>query len=154
MKMMHRGTSSRSKVDLEEEIETIGGRMDSHSDREHQRLNLHVFKNDVPKAINLLGDMVVNSSINEGELELAKQDVIGELEDAFKRYAETSLENAHFNSFRDHYLGQPKKGNLDNIPLLNTHHINEWRANNLVGDHIVVVATGDVDHKAVVEQVE
>jgi processing peptidase subunit beta len=154
LKMMERGTTSRSKAEIEEEIENVGSKLDYHTDREHQRLNMHVFKDDVSKAISLLGDMVVNSSINDGELELAKQDVINELENMHKQYQETSIENAHFNSFRDHYLGQPKKGNLDNIPQINTNSIREYRAANYVGDHIVVVATGDVDHQAVVQQVE
>jgi processing peptidase subunit beta len=121
--MMTKGTTSRSKADIVDEMEHLGARFDSHTDREFQRLNMHCFRDDVPKAINLLGDMVVNSSINEGEFELTKQDVIAEHENMYKSLFETSIENAHFNSYRDHYLGQPKKGNRDNIAQLNTHQI-------------------------------
>lgn len=154
LKMLSRGTASRSKADIDAELDTIGARFEAHTDREHQSVNLHVFKEDVSRAIALLGDMVVNSSVELGEFELAKQEVIAELEHSYKETEATSLENAHFNSFRDHYLGQPRKGNLDNIPQLSTHDIKEWRAANYVGDHLVVVATGDVDHQAVVQQVE
>ena len=33
LKMMERGTTSRSKAEIEEEIENVGGKLDSHTDR-------------------------------------------------------------------------------------------------------------------------
>ena len=36
---------------------------------------MHVFKNDVGKAVEILGDIVMNSKIEPGEIELTKEEV-------------------------------------------------------------------------------
>ena len=38
-----------------------------------------------------------------------------EQEDNHHRYIETTLENSHFNIYREHMMGQPIKGDRDNI---------------------------------------
>lgn len=50
-------------------------------------------------------------------------------------------------------IGQPIKGEADQIGNLNSDVLNQYRAANYFGDNIVVVGTGAVDHEAFVEQV-
>ena len=113
-RMALRGTNNRSKTALAEEIENMGGRYSAHSDREYTQYGLQVFKGDAAKAVGILGDMLCNGSLNSAELELVKEEVSAEHEDNHNRYVETTLENAHFNSFREHMMGQPIKGDRDN----------------------------------------
>jgi len=63
------------------------------------------------------------------------------------------LENAHFNSFRDHMLGQPKHGDRDNIQNLTVDALQRYRAANYFGDNIVIVGTGAVNHEQFVDSV-
>jgi hypothetical protein len=59
--------------------------------------------------------MISNNAWNTSEFELLKEEVSAEHEDNHHRYEETTLENVHFNTFREHQLGQPKKGDRDNV---------------------------------------
>lgn len=153
-KMLTRGTAARSKVELAEEVENMGGVFNSHVDREFQNMKLQVFKDDVSRAISMLGDMVCNSTLNDQELELVKEEVLNEHEDNHHRYEETTLENSHFNAYREHMIGQPIKGDRDNNSAISSDFLNSYRSTNFYGDNIVVVATGDVSHDQIVEQVE
>jgi processing peptidase subunit beta len=123
-------------------------------EREQTSFSLQVFKNDASRAVKLLGDIISNPALNKGEFELAKEEVSQEHEANHTRYQETLLENAHFNSFREHMLGQPVKGDRDNTALLRVEHLKDFHTANYVGDNIVVVATGDVNHEQIVEQVQ
>jgi processing peptidase subunit beta len=152
--MLARGTNNRSKNDLSDEINNMGARYAGHSDREFTRLGLQVHRADAAKAVSILGDMVSNPQLNAAELELLKEQVSQEHEDNHNRYSETTLENCHFNSYREHMMGQPIKGDRDLTQTLGVDHLRDYYAANYVGKNIVVVATGDVNHAQIVDAVE
>jgi len=53
----------------------------------------------------MLGDMICNSSFNSAEFEMLKDEASIEHEEGHTRMVETTLENVHFNAFREHMLG-------------------------------------------------
>ena len=152
--MALRGTNSRSKTEIGEEIENMGARYSAKSDREQTNYCLQVLKGDAGKAVGLLGDMLTNNALNSAELELVKDEVSMEHEDNHNRFEETTIENAHFNSFREHMLGQPIKGDRDLTNTLTVNQLRDYHTANYYGDNMVVVATGDVSHDSIVDAVE
>ena len=63
------------------------------------------------------------------------------------------MENDHYNSYREHQLGQPIRGDLSSVENLNADVLNDFRAANFFGDNIVIVGTGSVNHEQFVDQV-
>ena len=114
---------------------------------------MRVFRGDVGKAVQILGDMICNSQLNGQELELVKEEVSQEHEENHHNYKETLLENAHFNIFREHMMGQPRKGDRDNTFNLKEDHVRDFHATNFFGDNVVVVGAGNIDHEQLVDQV-
>ena len=49
--MIARGTNSRSKTQLAQDIENMGARYSAHSDREFNRFGLQVFSGDAQRAV-------------------------------------------------------------------------------------------------------
>jgi predicted Zn-dependent peptidase len=70
--MLTRGTNSRSRTDFNNELQTLGARLHGESGREQTSIGLTVFKNDVSRAVNLLGDAISNTRLDAGELEILK----------------------------------------------------------------------------------
>ena len=66
---------------------------------------------------------------------------------------ETLIENAHFNVYREHMMGQPVKGDRDHLQNLTADHVREFHSNHFVGDNIVVVGAGNINHEEFVDQV-
>jgi len=152
--LLARGTTNRSKTEFAQECDNMGAVYESKADREWTRYSLQAFGGDAGRAVGLLGDIISNSTFNSGELELVKEEVSREHEANHTRYAETMLENIHFNSYRDHMIGQPIKGDRDLTATLGIDHVRNFHANNYYGDNIVVVATGDVNQDDIVEAAE
>jgi predicted Zn-dependent peptidase len=152
--MALRGTSNKSKSELASEIEQMGARYQAHSDREYTSYGLQTFKGDTGKAISLLGDIICNSALNPAELELVKDEVSMEHEDNHNRYSETTLENVHFNAFREHMMGQPIMGDRDVTQMIGAEELRNYQQANYFGDNVVVVATGDVSHDQIVDAVD
>jgi predicted Zn-dependent peptidase len=97
--------------------------------------------------------MICNSTINGNELELTKEQVSQEHEDNHNQYMETLIENVHFNVYREHMLGQPKKGDRDHLHSLTVDHLRDFHTTNYFGDNIVVVGAGNINHEEFVNQV-
>jgi predicted Zn-dependent peptidase len=152
-KMFMRGTPSRSKSEISETLEQMGAVYSSKTGREQSNLTLRVFKNDVNKAVQILGDLVSNSTLNKGELELVKEEVSQEHEDNHNRYEETLIENVHFNVYREHMLGQPTKGDRDLTQSLSVDHLRDFHTTNYFGDNLVVAGVGNINHEEFVSQV-
>lgn len=48
-------------------------------------------------------------------------------------------------------MGQPVKGDRDNVFNIKEDHIRGFHANNFYGDNIVVVGVGNIDHEQFTE---
>ena len=153
-KMMLRGTQSKSKSEIYEEIENMGAQYDARSEREYTRFTLAITKDQAPRAVQMLGDMISNSAFHSAELEMLKDEVSAEHEANHTRFTETLIENVHFNSFREHMIGQPIKGDRDLTHTLTLDNVRDYYNANYYGDNIVVVATGDVNHDEIVAAVD
>lgn len=80
-------------------------------------------------------------------MELVKEEVSQEHEENDHRYFETTIENAHFNVYREHMMGQPTKGDRDNTQNLRADHLREFHSTNYFGDNMVVVGAGNINHE-------
>lgn len=131
----------------------MGASFSTSVTREITNLNVTCFKGDLSRALNLISDAVANPTMDAGEFELAKQEQAAENETFNRNAEETILEACHFNSFRDHMLGQPIRGDRDNINNLTVDDLNNFKAANYTGENMVVVGTGAIEHEAFVNQV-
>lgn len=57
------GTNKRMQTELELEFENMGGHLNAYTSREFTVYQAKVFKNDVPKAVEILADIVQNSKV-------------------------------------------------------------------------------------------
>ena len=153
-KMLLRGTGSSSRSDIANEIQSMGARINADTDREITSLNLTCFKGDVSRGVALLGDAVCNATLDSAELEVAKQEQASANEAFNKDLEGTTLEAVHYNSFRDHMMGQPIRGDPDQLQNLTADTLQAYRAANYTGENIVVVGTGGVEHDALVDMVK
>lgn len=84
--MAFKGTKSRSRVGLEEEIENMGGHLNAYTSREHVTYYAKVLKKDVSKAVNILGDMMQNSAIKEEDVDRERGVILREMEEVSSKF--------------------------------------------------------------------
>lgn len=151
--MLGRGTSQRSKAEFSQELASLGAKVRGDTEREKSWTTVSVQKSDLDRAVNLLGDAISNATLEASEVELAKQELAAQHETNYSDYERTTLENVHFNSYRDHMLGQPTYGDRDQVQNLNADILQRYKAANYFGDNIVVVGSGAVNHDQFVDAV-
>jgi predicted Zn-dependent peptidase len=151
--LLFKGTKNRTKTQFEQQIENNGSTLDAYTSREHTLFHMTCFKNQVKNCVSILGDIIQNPSIDKNFVQDEKDTIKTELEESNKDTQETIMEGVHFNCFRDHQIGQPILGDIDNINNVTQDMIKEYHANNYVGKNMVVVGTGAVNHKEFVDMV-
>lgn len=74
-----KGTKRRSRHGLETEVENRGNQLNAYTSREFTLYHMLSFKNDVPHAVDVLGDMLCNSLYQRFHVELEKDTIWQEL---------------------------------------------------------------------------
>lgn len=64
------------------------------------------------------------------------------------------MENVYYNVFREHMMGQPILGDIDNIREITREMVVDFHATNYFGENIVIVGTGKVSHQMLVDLAE
>lgn len=79
--MIFKGTESRTVRQLEEEIENMGGHLNAYTSREQTTYYAKVLDKDVPKALEILADILQNSSFDEKRIERERDVILREMEE-------------------------------------------------------------------------
>ncbi|KAL5989077.1 hypothetical protein ACLOJK_027179 [Asimina triloba] len=84
--MSLKGTEKRSVRVLEEEIENMGGHLNAYTSREQTTYYAKVMDKDVPKALEILADILQNSSFSEDRINRERDVIPQEMEERKFRF--------------------------------------------------------------------
>jgi predicted Zn-dependent peptidase len=73
--LMFKGTTNRSRIQLEMEVENLGAQLNAYTSREHTLYHIQCFNNDIAKSVEILGDMVCNSTFNKNAIEVERETI-------------------------------------------------------------------------------
>lgn len=104
------------------------------------------FKNDIGHAVEILGDMLGSSVYDNYHLENEKETIWQELLATNQDLMETLMENVYYNIYREHMMGQPILGEIDNIYQIKRDMVVDFHDRNYYGENMVIVGTGDINH--------
>lgn len=117
--MLLRGTVTKSREQIENGIEELGNNIECEVGRETTRLTMTVTNSQSQKAMDLLLDLVANSTYQQNQIESEKPQLLLDCVNLSRDQYSQTLDSVHATSYRDHIMGQPVLGNRDNINNLN-----------------------------------
>lgn len=79
--MIFKGTSNRTVRELEEQIENMGGHLNAYTSREQTTYYAKVMEKDVGKALEILADILQNSSFDENRITRERGVILREMEE-------------------------------------------------------------------------
>lgn len=152
--MAFKGTARRSARQIAEEIENVGGEVNAATSTETTSYYARVLRDDTALGLDILADILTESSFDEDELTREKHVILQEIGAAsdtpddvvFDRFAETA--------YRNQTIGRPILGTPDTVNSFTPAQIRAYLARNYTTDRMFVVAAGAVDHEAIVRQAE
>ena len=98
--MAFKGTGRRSQHALELEVEDIGAHLNAYTSREQAVYCAKSFKKDVPKAADIISDILQNSKLDASAVERERDVILREQEEVDKQLEEVVFDHLHSVAFQ------------------------------------------------------
>jgi predicted Zn-dependent peptidase len=152
--MAFKGTARRSARRIAEDIENVGGDINAATSVEYTSYTARVLGENVDVALDVLGDILINSAFDAGELAREKGVILQEyaaVEDTpddliYDAFMETA--------FAGQAVGRPILGTPDTIKSFDEATIRAFLAREYTPGKMVLAAAGDVEHARIVDMAE
>ena len=151
--LLFKGTPTRSALDISVELDEVGGEFNAFTAKEYTCFHARVLDEDLPLAVDVLGDMITSSTITAEDVEAEREVILDEIamhdddpDDVVSNlYAETAWSSSP--------LGRPIAGTASSIRTLTRAQIRRYYASRYTADNMVVAVAGNVEHTSVVRLV-
>lgn len=152
--MIFKGTGKRTVRQLEEEIENMGGHLNAYTSREQTTYYANVLDKDVPKALDILADILQNSKFERHRINRERDVILREMESVEQNPEEVIFDHLHSTAFQHTPLSRTILGPVENIKTITKEDIVNYISTHYSPSRMVVSATGAVKHVDIVEQVK
>ncbi len=144
--MAFKGTPSRNAQTIAEEFDAIGGSINAYTSMEHTVYYAKVLKEDVPKAAEVMADILLNSHFDQTELERERQVVLQEVamhldtpdDVVFDLFTETAYPNQP--------IGRAILGSVENVSSFSREDLFGYIHDYYHTQSMVLVAVGNIQH--------
>jgi len=150
--MLFKGTKTRTSEQISHEIEDVGGTLGAGTGKENTSFYGHLLGEQLPVAIELLSDMLLNSLLRSEDLELEKQVILEEI----KMYEDDPEDFAHetliLNIWPGHPLSRPITGTVDSVSRLTPDILRKHVEHYYTPDRMIVSIAGNFNQDKAIDQ--
>ena len=147
--MLFKGTATRSAEDIAQEIDSLGGQLDAFTAKECASYYVKVLDEHLPRAIDVLADLLLHPAFDAGDIAREKKVVLEEI----KMVEDTPDDLVHelFTQrfWSGHPLGRPILGVPETVDELDRVRLCEYFDRVYTAKNLVLAVAGHVDHAAV-----
>lgn len=149
--MAFKGTTSRSAKQIAEEIENVGGHLNAYTSKENTAYHARVLENDVPLALEIIADIIQNSTFEPAEVEREREVILQEIGQAYDTPDDIIFDYFQETAFSDHPLGRPILGSPDNVRRIQQDDLKKYMTQEYSASRMIFAATGAVSHEKIVD---
>jgi predicted Zn-dependent peptidase len=151
--LLFKGTRERSAMDISVALDAVGGEFNAFTAKELTCFHARVLDDDLPTAIDVLGDMVTDSLVTAADVE-AERDVIL---DEIAMHEDDPDDVVHnlfaLQAYGDGPWGRPIAGTRESIAGMSRQQIHRFYRRHYRPENMVVAVAGNVTHGVVTRMV-
>lgn len=148
--MAFKGTTSRSALEIVEQIEQVGGYLNAYTAREQTAYYARILKGDLPLAIDILADILTHSTFAESELERERGVITQEIGQCADNPEDLIFDHLQLAAYPDQPMGRPILGTLDTVNAMSREHLQAHVASFYHPGSLWLVGAGGIAHEDVV----
>jgi len=150
---LFKGSRRRSAHEIATESDRLGGHLDAYTTHEMTGFGLKVVDTEMPRAFDLLADMLTNPRFDEDDLAKEQKVIIEEMKMIEDTPDELLTELFHAKYFPDHALGRPIEGTEQTVSSFDHTATAKYHAQNFAPRNLVIGAAGNVQHDQILDLV-
>ena len=144
--MAFKGTRRRSALAIAEEIEAVGGHLNAYTSRESTAYYAKVLKEDVPLAVDILSDILQNSTFEPDEIERERTVILQEIGQANDTPDDIVFDHFQECAYPEQAMGRPVLGRPDIIRKIGRETVIDYLQSHYGARRMVLAAAGHLDH--------
>ncbi|MEM1065623.1 MAG: pitrilysin family protein [Pseudomonadota bacterium] len=152
--MAFKGTTRRNALEIAEAIEDVGGYINAYTSREMTAYYARVLEADVPLAIDVIADIVLNPVFDPAEIEIERHVILQEIGQAHDTPDDIIFDWLQEAAFPDQPLGRTILGPTECVERFTRDDLAAFVAERYAPGQMILSAAGAVDHDAVVAEAE
>lgn len=145
--MVFKGTQRRSAKEIALELEVRGGSLDAYTSRDHTSYQARVLDEDLPRALDVLTDLVRNPTLRSADLDLERKVVLEEINSVADTPDDMVFELHSETLWPDHPYGFSILGTKESVGSLKSDDLRALHAGTYHPRHVVIAAAGNVKHE-------
>jgi predicted Zn-dependent peptidase len=151
--LLFKGTPERSALEISSLLDGVGGEFNAYTSREYTCYHARILDEDLPMAVDVLGDMMTSSLITSADVEAEREVILDEIamhdddpdDLAHNLFAEAVWSGTSFS--------RPVAGTAQSISVMSRDQINRYYRGRYRPEAMTVAVAGNVDHADVVAMV-
>ncbi len=149
--LLFKGTKKRTALDIAKEIESVGGVLNAFTSREYTCFYAKVINKDLPRAIDLLSDIFMNSLFDPVEIDRERMVVLQEIK-MIQDTPDDLIHDVFAGCFwKDHPLGRPVVGDMKTISSLRRRDILSYFRRHYRSNTVFITAAGGLGHRKLIK---
>lgn len=149
--MFFKGTARRSAKDIAIEMDALGGEMNAFTSQETTTYYAKVLDEHLPKAVDLLADILISSRFDPAEIEKERKVILEEIKGVEDTPDDYIHELFTGTVWPDHPLGRPILGTRETVKALTHKDIISYIDSYYSPKEIVISVAGNFEHDRMVE---
>jgi predicted Zn-dependent peptidase len=149
--MAFKGTERRSARAIAEEIEAVGGHLNAYTSRESTAYYAKVLKEDLPLALDILADILQNSTFDPEELERERAVILQEIGQASDTPDDIIFDYFQECAYPGQAMGRPVLGRPEIIRGLARDAVVAYLRDHYAARRMVLAAAGNLEHERLLD---
>ncbi|WP_308918270.1 pitrilysin family protein [Jannaschia sp. LMIT008] len=152
--MAFKGTARRSALSIAEEIEDVGGYINAYTSREVTAYYARILAGDVPLAVDLIADIVLNPTFDAAEIETERGVILQEIGQAMDTPDDIVFDWLQEAAYPEQPMGRTILGPSERVAAFQRSDFRDFTAQHYAPDGLILAAAGAIDHDAVMRLAE
>ncbi|MBI5748579.1 MAG: insulinase family protein, partial [Nitrospinae bacterium] len=149
-----KGTEKRSARQIAFEMDSIGGQIDAFTSREYTCYSAKVLDEHLPVAIDLLSDILLNSTLKPADIDKERQVILEEVKFVEDNPADYIYDLLYQSVWSSHPLGRSILGNPESIERIDRNKLVNHLDNHYIPKNIIIAVAGNINEDRLKELLE
>lgn len=152
--MAFKGTARRSALQIAEAIEDVGGYINAYTSRDTTAYYARVLAGDVPLALDVLGDIVLNPAFDGREIEVERGVILQEIGQSLDTPDDVIFDWLQEAAYPGQAMGRTILGPAERVSGFSRDDLAGFVREHYGPGQMIVAAAGAVDHDTLARQAE
>jgi predicted Zn-dependent peptidase len=148
--MAFKGTKTRTSLEIAEAIEDVGGYINAYTSREMTAYYARVLAEDVPLALDVIGDIVLNPVFDPREIEVERHVILQEIGQSLDTPDDVIFDWLQEAAYPDQPFGRSILGPAERVRGFLRDDLSGFVGEHYGPDQMILSAAGLVDHDRIV----